>query len=424
MTTASISLQDLRRSIYIKAKTEPTWRFWGLYVHVCKRETLYAAYEMAKRNHGAPGIDDVTFAAIEQAGVEPFLAQIQDELRTGCYRPLPNRTQAIPKGGGQSRLLGIPAIRDRVVQGALKLILEPVFEADFQDGSYGYRPGKTAHQAIQRVQLAALHKAQVIDVDLQSYFDTIRHDRLLAKVAQRINDDRVLHLLKLILKASGKRGLAQGGVISPLLSNLYLNEVDQMLEKAKEVTRQGNYTRLEYARYADDLVILVYGYPWWEWLLKGVFKRLQEELAHLDVQLNLEKTRIIDLAAGERFAFLGFDFRLGQTRTGRKIVWVSPRLKARTALLAKLRALFRRYRSQPTQRLIQQLNPVLRGWINYFRIGNASRCFNYVRDWVERMLRRHLNKARGRSGFGWNTWSRAWLYQRLGLYGDYQIRYD
>src|ERR1700746_3094268 len=237
MTKASIELQDLRRRIYVKAKAEPSWRFWGLYVHVCKTETLRAAYEMAKQNDGAPGVDGVTFEAIEAQGVEALLEQLRDELTGRTSRPLPARKHEIPKDGGKVRVLSIPAIRDRGVQGALKLILEPVFEAEFQPGSFGYRPKRTAHDAIKRVAEAIVHqKTRVLDFDLRAYFDNVRHDRLLEKVAQRVNDADILHLLKIVLKASGKKGVPQGGVISPLLSNIYLNEVDRMLERAREVT--------------------------------------------------------------------------------------------------------------------------------------------------------------------------------------------
>ena len=192
MIKAPVSLQDLRRKLYVKAKAEPSWRFWGLYVHVCKLETLQAAYAMAKKNDGAPGSDGVTFDAIEEQGVSLFLAQIQDALIRRTYVPLPVRKKEIPKDGGKKvRVLSIPAIRDRVVQGALKRILEPVFEADFQPGSYGYRPKRSAHQAVERVMRGILlGKLQVIDLDLRAYFDRIRHDRLLTKVAQRIQDDK------------------------------------------------------------------------------------------------------------------------------------------------------------------------------------------------------------------------------------------
>ena len=310
MTKASIDLQDLRRRIYVKAKAEPSWRFWGLYVHVCKMETLRAAYEMAKRNDGAPGIDGVTFEAIEAQGVEALLEQLRDELIGRTYQPLPARRQEIPKDGGKVRVLSIPAIRDRVVQGALKLILEPVFEADFQPGSFGYRPKRTAHGAIKRVAEAIVRrKTRVLDVDLRAYFDNVRHDRLLAKVARRIDDVDVMHLLKVMLKASGKKGVPQGGVISPLLSNLYLNEVDKMLERAREVTRNGKYTYIEYARFADDLVILIDAYKRHDWLVGAVDKRLREEFGKLQVEINGEKSRTVDLERGECFGFLGFEFR-------------------------------------------------------------------------------------------------------------------
>jgi RNA-directed DNA polymerase len=424
MIKASIGLQDLRRKIYLKAKSDKTWRFWGLFVHVCKMETLHCAYRDVKANNGAPGVDGVTCADIESAGVEAFLEQIRSELHSRTYRPLRNRIKEIPKANGKVRTLGIPSIRDRVVQGALKLILEPIFEADFQDGSYGYRPKRTAHAALDRVASAvAKNKTRVIDLDLRSYFDNVRHDILMNKVAERVNDDEVMWLLKLILKAGGSRGVPQGGVISPLLSNIYLNEVDKMLERAKEVTRRGRFTYIEYARFADDLIILVDGYRKWKWLLEAAFRRLCEEFEKLDVQMNQEKTRIVDLTQDETFSFLGFDFRRVKTRRGAWGVRFTPRMKARTALLRKLKEVFRRYKSQPVDRVVYLINPILRGWTNYFRVGNSSRCFGYVKDWVEKKIRRHLMYARKRHGFGWNRWSRAWLYEHLGLYNDYRIRY-
>jgi RNA-directed DNA polymerase len=423
MTKAPVDLQDLRRRIYVKAKAEPSWRFWGLYVHICKRETLYEAYWLAKKNNGAPGIDGVTFEAIEAGGVEVFLEQLRDELVNRTYRPLRNRKQEIPKDGGKVRVLSIPAIRDRVVQGALKLILEPVFEADFQDGSFGYRPKRTAHEAVHRVADAIVrYKTRVIDIDLKAYFDNVRHDRLLAKVAARINEADVLRLLKMILKASGKKGVPQGGVISPLLSNLYLNEVDRMLERAKEVTRRGKYTYVEYARYADDLVILVDAFPQHDWLLKAVEKRLREELAQLGVEVNEEKSRVMDLAKGESFGFLGFEFRRARSPAGSWWARYTPKLKKRTALLCKLKEIFRRFQSEPAGRLVQLINPILRGWVNYFAVGHASRCFGFVRDWVEKKMRQHLMRARQRRGFGWRRWSRRWLYEGLGLFNGYRVR--
>jgi RNA-directed DNA polymerase len=418
-----IRLQDLRRRIYAKAKSEPSWRFWGLYVHVCKEETLHEAYRLARKNGGAPGVDGVTFEAIEESGVGGFIKQIRDELVLRKYVPMPNRKKEIPKDGGKKvRVLGIPSIRDRVVQGALMLILEPIFEADFQPGTFGYRPGRTAHEAVKRVALAiAQNKTRVIDIDAKAYFDNVRHHILLRKLAQRIDDPDVLHLLKLILKATGAKGVPQGGVISPLISNIYLNEVDRMLEKAKEVTREGEWTRVEYARFADDLVVLVDGHPRHDRLLGMVTRRLREELAKLEVEVNEEKSRTVDLTRGESFGYLGFDIRRVRNRTGKWFALRTPKVKKRTQLLETLKAVFRSLRSQPAQKVIEKINPILRGWVNYFAHGNASRCFSYVRDWVEKKVRRHLAQNSRRSGFGWKRWSTRWLYTHLGLFGAYRM---
>ena len=425
MTKASIDLQDLRRRIYVKAKAEPSWRFWGLYVHVCKIETLREAYELAKMNDGAPGSDGVTFATIEAQGAEALLEQIRDELIGRTYTPLPAWRQEIPKDGGKVRVLSIPAIRDRVVQGALKLILEPIFEADFQPGSFGYRPKKTAHAAVKLVAKAiSQRKTRVLDFDLRSYFDNVRHDRLLQKVATRVEDGDILHLLKVILKASGKKGVPQGGVISPLLSNLYLNEVDKMLETAKEVTRNGEHTQIEYARFADDLVVLVDAHRRHDWLIGAVEKRLREEFAALQVEVNDEKSKIVDLSRGASFGFLGFDFRYLRGLSGKWRPHYTPKLKKRTALVRTLKDVFRRHRSQPIGRVINLINPVLRGWVNYFAIGNSTECFSVIKNWVQKKVRRHLTQARKRQGFGWQRWSTLWLYNTLGLFNGYRVRRD
>jgi len=297
----------------------------------------------------------------------------------------------------------VPAIRDRVVQGALKLILEPIFEADFQPGSFGYRPKKTAHEAVDRVAQAIVQcKTRVIDFDLRSYFDNVRHDRLLAKVAKRVADDDVMHLLKIMLKANGRCGVPQGGVVSPLLSNIYLNEVDRMLERAKEVTRNGKYTYIEYARFADDLVILIDAHRRHDWLLPAAEKRLREELAALRVEVNEEKSR---------------------SQRGVWCAHYTPKLKKRTALLRKLKGMFRRYQSQPVDRVIYLINPVLRGWVNYFAVGNSGECFSFIQDWVEKKVRRHMMKARKRKGFGWTRWSRQWPYETLKLFNGYKVRW-
>ena len=227
-----------------------------------------------------------------------------------------------------------------------------------------------------------------------------------------------------MLKASGKKGVPQGGVISPLLSNLYLNEVDRMLERAREVTRNGRYTYIEYARFADDLVILIDAYKRHDWLVAAVDKRLREEFGKLQVEINDEKSRTVDLERGESFFFLGFDFRYLRSLRGALRPHYTPKLKKRTALMRELKEVFRRHRSQPIERVIHLINPVLRGWVNYFAVGHSSECFSFIKDWVEKKVRRHLAQAQKRKGFGWERWSRRWLYDTLGLFNAYRVRRD
>jgi RNA-directed DNA polymerase len=285
-------------------------------------------------------------------------------------------------------------------------------------------PKRTAHGAIERVAEAIVQrKTRILDFDLRAYFDNVRHDRLLEKVARRVDDADIMHLLKVMLKASGKKGVPQGGVISPLLSNLYLNEVDRMLERAREVTRKGKYTHVEYARFADDLVILIDAHRRHDWLIGAVNKRLREEFDKLQVEINDEKSRMVDLERGESFGFLGFDFRYLRSLRG---VWrphYTPKMKKRTALMRELKAVFRRYRSQPIERVISLINPVLRGWVNYFAVGHSSKCFNVIKDWVEKKVRRHLARAQKRKGFGWDQWSTASVYDTTKVFNSYRVKY-
>lgn len=426
MTKPPITLQDLRRKIYIKAKAERPHRFWGLYVHICKLDTLWEAYQLARSNNGAPGIDGVTFEMIEQSGLTYYLEDIQKDLMNDNYKPMRAKQVEIPKADGKGvRILKIPTIRDRIVEGAVKLILEPIFEADFQEGSYGYRPKRTASEAIVKVSKAIVaKKTQVINIDMRSYFDTVRHDILLSKVAERVQDTQVLHLIKLILKASGKRGLRQGGVLSPVLSNLYLNEVDKMLEKAKEVTKRNGHHNLEYVRWADDLIVLVDEFRKHEWLKAAVEKRLREELSKLALTINEDKSSVIDLRKpGKTIQFLGFEFRRTVTRSGRMGVLKTPKTKARINLQRKLKKIFKAKRGKSTQEVVDIINPILRGWVNYFRIGNSSRCFQKLEDWVQKKVRRHLYKQKQRRGFGWKRWNREQLYKKTGLFHDYKVKY-
>ena len=257
---------------------------------------------------------------------------------------------------------------------------------------------------------------------IASYFDNVQHFLLLEKVARRVHDDAVMHLLKMILKATGKKGVPQGGVISPLLSNLYLNEVDRMLEKAVDTTRRGKSTNVQYARFADDMVILIDAERRSDWLVKAINRRLREEFAKLRVEINEDKSRMVDLKKGESFTFLGFEYRRVLSLQRKWRPYYAPKLKKRTALFEKLREIFRQHVSWPVEIVIAKINPILRGWVNYFRVGHSSSCFYMVKRWVEKKVRQHLMRARGRKGFGWKRWSSEWLYDRLGLFNEYQLR--
>ena len=397
-----------------------------MYVHICKLETLQEAYKLAKQNNGAPGIDGVTFSDVEAGGLNKFLVEIQAELLNRDYRPIDSRKVKIPKADGKCfRELSIPTIKDRIVAGAIKLILEPIFEADFQEGSFGYRPKRQASKAISRVTSALQRRMNtVIDLDISNLFGNVRHDIALAKIAKRIHVADVMWIIKLLLKSGGKTGLMQGGPLSPLISNIYLNCIDEMLEKAKSTTKSNGYEALDYARFADDLVVLVHEHRLNSWLIPALIKRLGEELAKLGLMMNAQKTKVVDFKdPNQSFHFLGFDFRVYKTRKGKEGIMKTPRRQARIKLQQKIKQVFKTKRGRPIQEVIDVINPILRGWANYFRIGNSTKCFNNVKDWVQNKVRRHLYKAKQKDGFGWKRWSTDQLYQYTHLYSDYRIRY-
>jgi RNA-directed DNA polymerase len=426
MTKAPVNLQDLRRRIYRKAKSEPLHRFWGLFVHIAKMETLEEAYGNAKRNGGAAGIDGQSFEDIDTQGRKTFLAAIQEDLVTGRYKPKPNRRVDIPKGNGKVRTLQIPCIRDRVVQGAVKLILEAIFEADFCTNSYGFRPQRSPHRALAEVRRSVLRRmSTVVDVDLSRYFDTIRHSVLLDKIAKRIQDPEVLHLVKQIIKVGGQIGVPQGGPFSPLAANIYLNELDWAFDAIRRKTAQGPYEAVNYHRFADDIVITLNGHHTKRGWAARAQQRLHEQLTPLGVELNQEKTKVVDLLKGETFGFLGFDLRRVRKRKGNgHYLLMTPKKKARKAIKAKVREIIRRSGSKPMPKMIEQINSSLSGWVQYFRVGNSSRAFSEVHEYVEMKVRTFLTrrKRQRKTSIGWRRWSNEYLYDVLGLYWGWKLR--
>jgi len=418
MTKPTISLQELRAKIGHRAKSAPAHRFWGLHVHLVKLDTLEAAYLDAKRNRGAPGTDGETFESIEERGLGEFLSELVAELRDGTYRPRPYRRREIPKEGGKVRVISIPTIRDRVAQGALRLILEPIFEADFSDSSYGARPGRSAHQAIEKVRLGLRQRRhRVVDVDLSRYFDSIRHDRILAKVARRVVDGKVLAMVKQFLKSTGDRGVPQGSPLSPLLANLALNDLDHSLNRGDGF--------ITYARYLDDMVVLTANSDKGRTWADRALERIRREAETIGVSLNTEKTRIVTIS-DERavFAFLGFEFRwVPSEKTRVQYPCVTPRQKKVTSLLQQVRDILRASRHLPVQAAVARVNSTLRGWVNYFRVGNSSQAFGKVRYHVERKVRRFAAKQRKREGFGWKRWSSEIVYGKWRLFDDYHLAY-
>lgn len=426
MTKAPVELQDLRRRIYRKAKSEKTHRFWGLFVHVTKRQTLEEAYRIVKGNRGAPGIDGQSFEDIEAAGLPEFLEAIRDDLKTGRYQPKPNRRVEIPKENGKVRVIQIPCIRDRVVQGALKLILEAIFEADFCPNSHGFRPKRSPHQALAEVRRSVLRRmSTVVDVDLSKYFDTIRHSILLDKIAKRVQDPEVMHLVKQIIKAAGKVGVPQGGPFSPLAANIYLTEIDWMFDAIRRKTAQGPYEAVNYHRFADDIVITVSGHSTKAGWAQRALQRLEEQLTPLGVTLNREKTKIVDTLKDEAFGFMGFDLRRVRKReTAGYFILMTPKKKARKAIKAKIREFVSRGGALTAEAIVQQINAAVAGWVTYFRVGNSSRAFSEVRDYMEMKVRTLLTrrKRRQKRSIGWRRWSNEYLYDVLGLYWDWTLQ--
>ncbi len=426
--TTPDTIRTLQRKLYAKAKQEPAYRFYALYDKISRAEVLAYAWRLARANRGSPGVDGMSFEAIESGiGVDTVLRELAQDLKDHTYRAQPVRRVMIPKADGRLRPLGIPTIRDRVAQMAVKLIIEPIFEADFCANSYGFRPNRSAHDAVDDIANTLwAGYTQVIDADLSNYFDSIPHAKLMAVLAERIVDGGILHLIKLWLKApvigeddngvkrgvgggnTNSKGTPQGGVISPLLANCYLH----LLDRSWQRQHLKGTLHAHLVRYADDFVVLCRG---------GVEEPLnvvRRVLERLGLSLNEAKTQIVD-ATQASFDFLGFSIRMSRgRRTGNPYPHVRPSDKSLMKIKTKLTALTRRELTpMALEKMVEQVNRSLKGWVNYFHYRNSNQVMEKVKTHAEHRMRQHLmkrHKVKDR-GIGEGRFPSVDLYRRYGL---------
>ncbi len=417
-------VRELQIKLYRKAKSEPDFRFYQLYDKMYRADVLLRAWTLAKANDGAAGVDGESFEDIETKGLEEWLNGLGKQLHDKTYRPQPVRRVMIPKPGGGERPLGIPTIRDRVAQTAAKLILEPIFEADFEPNAYGYRPQKSAQDAIQEVD-QLLHKGytDVVDADLSKYFDTIPHSELMQCVARRIVDKHVLHLLQMWLKVpveeteekgkkrwtGGKdndRGTPQGGVVSPLLANLYMN---RMLKGWRQ-TRRGEQFQARMVSYADDFVILSRGKA------TEALGWARGTLTRLGLRLNEAKTSVRN-ARQERFDFLGYTFGPHfSRRTGREYIGCSPSKKSVNRVKEKVGEHLRPGNVAAWEEVRDRLNQKLRGWKAYFGLGSPTRAYEVLDEHVEERVRHFLRRRHKVQSQGTRQFSMRRIYGEMGVF--------
>lgn len=416
--TTTDTVQELQQKLLSKAKSNIGFRFYALYDKLYRKDVLRKAWEKVKANQGAEGIDEISLEDIEKEGLESFLRNIEKELKEKTYLPQPSRRVYIPKPDGRLRPLSIPTIKDRVVQSALRIVIEPIFEADFEDCSYGFRPNRSAQQAAGEVRkLLNFGYTQVVETDIEDCFGTIPHRELLDMIAKRIVDGKILWLVKLILKAGvvtednrihkDIKGTPQGGAISPLLANIYLNNIDKGWKPITKTTRL--------IRYADDLLILS------KYKADGYKIKLEQMVNKLKLNLKPQKTRVLS-ANQEGFDFLGFRFvRKVSPKTNRLTTYYFPAQKAVNNIKQRIRQVVDHRRPKKAEAIAQELTPILRGWVNYFRIANSTKIFSKVRYYTAQRMRKFICRRGHRSGYGYKSYPGKYLYGKLGLYNDYVI---